>query len=90
MEDPSLSGSASDAMDTKESPEGADAPGTPADEDTEGVDLKKMADDYAKYLIVNSKQDVSIVLHLLRLISGLVLNRDLGAFHWDVKHPVLY
>lgn len=24
----------------------------------EGVDLKKMADDYAKYLIVNSKRDV--------------------------------
>ena len=31
------------------------------DEEDDGVDLKAMADDYAKYLIVNSKQDVSSI-----------------------------
>lgn len=31
------------------------------DEENGGVDLKAMADDYAKYLIVNSKQDVSLI-----------------------------
>ena len=31
----------------------------PDDELEDVVDLKNMADDYAKYLVVNSKQDVS-------------------------------
>lgn len=36
-----------------------DAPDT-LESGEEEVDLKKMADDYAKYLIVNSKQDVRV------------------------------
>ena len=59
MEDPSLSADVSDTMDTEEPSEVADTLGTLEGNDVEKVDLKKMADDYAKYLIVNSKQDVS-------------------------------
>ena len=35
-----------------------DAPDTLENDEDDEVNLKKMADDYAKYLIVNSKQDV--------------------------------
>ncbi len=42
-----------------QSQESSETPGEDAEiEREDGVDLKKMADEYAKYLIVNSKQDV--------------------------------
>ena len=59
MQSPGLSSGISNAMDTEEPSEVADTPGTLEGDDVEKVDMKKMADDYAKYLIVNSKQDVS-------------------------------
>ena len=50
-----------DAMDTEVQGEStADAPETVESSEKEAVNLEKMADDYAKYLIVNSKQDVSV------------------------------
>lgn len=42
-------------METDEDSKASEDP----DDEKEEIDLKKMADDYAKYLIVNSKQDVS-------------------------------
>lgn len=59
-EERSASEDAGDPMDTEEpvASEGLDAPDAPESDEEEGVDLKGMADDYAKYLIVNSKQDV--------------------------------
>lgn len=56
---------AGDPMETEEheeevaDQEGTENEATPGGDEREGgIDLKKMADDYAKYLIVNSKQDV--------------------------------
>ena len=50
-------------MDVEEATQGSDCPETqPLEVEGDGkeaVNLKKMAEDYAKYLIVNSKQDVS-------------------------------
>jgi hypothetical protein len=56
-------------MDTEEPMEDFDRPDT---QEEEGADLKKMADDYAKYLIVNSKQDVSFKY------VGRVMTRSAG------------
>ena len=49
------------AMDSDIQGENTDSPDTVEGSEKEAVNLEKMADDYAKYLIVNSKQDVSVV-----------------------------
>ena len=57
-------GQSEDAPQSEDTPQSEDATDTQeelGEEEEEGlVDLKAMADDYAKYLIVNSKQDVSL------------------------------
>ena len=41
-----------------------EAGGTKAPEEEDMVDLKKMSEDYAQYLVVNSKQDVSSCVYV--------------------------